>query len=639
MRIHQVNLNYSCLYNVKNRKFANFAGTNHISSDIISFSANKEKKDYSDYDFVSASHVKFFKSQKSKNPDIDIIGMLEKISKMDRLEGHNKLNLTEHVIVKIMQGEKRDFDKLIEHIKYFSKNKNLNSVLIADSSKYILENPEVDRDGYNKVISFVVQNSDFKEPSIINKITKIIFQEKDKQNELFDLIKRGMGPSQIKFICSLSNDLANNLKNGTKFEDYDVTLLQEYFIKLHYSNKEIFKNNMKEVYPLFPKDEKEARETKKQLEVLLDKKSPLIYDESIIKNYLKTPKTERNNDKFIIDICKSIINSNIDTTEEKAGFYYKQKAIQSIYKLENLDLSYENHNKICKIITAYGELLGGKNNFAEISLLLRYRNSFELFKEVLKGNNDDCNSKKLDIIQKYIKFLKFNTNIIINDDFENENYEIMKFADGTVNKIVEYNEENKHNPLTIIHAAGIELAGIIPIAKNADKNAMLINANSNRIFSVSVLSEDDFKPFRTFGFVFLVDYEDILGGENYDMASGYDKDIKTYGAKLLESNPKILQFLPNLIKNLNNMSNEEYMDFIQLAIFGNINGQKDINNIESNIGATERIDGRKYNEFLVLTPFISGIYVYGDINSLPYSFRKFAQDNDLKILHIKNRKN
>ncbi len=608
----------------------------------IFFKAKNNEKEYLDYPFIKKTDAVFFNNIVNTYQNItrkSILNKLEKISSMDRLEGHNKLNLVEHVITKETRGETRNFDKLISNIKYFSENKNLNSVLIADSSKYILEEPHVDMKAFNEVLTYIVNNAKFKDAASIMKISKLIQSMPEKKNMLLYLAKDSFSSPQIKCIASLSDTMTEKLMSANDIKNLDTNTKFEYFKIINNSNIKVFDEKIKKLFPTFPSSKEEAEQLKLNLKTQFSQESPLVIDNLNSLKKDQIPLQFNKADTLVLNICASILKNNKPSKNINTKTFYEQKAFQSIYELEKYKLTYEQQNKICKIINASGKILDKNEEFSssDIALNLRYRNTFDIFNILHTQMLHTGVIKKLRLIRKDVEKLKNNTNIIPQDSFDDEKFTTRKFSDGTTNKIVEYNIKNKNNPKVMLHSAGIEVAGLIPVEKNADKITMLFNANSNKIFSTSFLNSNDFKPFRTYGFVLNSDYEDILGGSKFDLASGFDKNIENFGTQCLENNSEILSYFPDLIKKRYNLSDDSYKKLCDSAINNNKKSTALLKYCEDLIGSTERIDGRKYNEFFLCNPVINGIFVYGNIESLPFEFRKFAQENDLKIIHIKTR--
>lgn len=584
-----------------------------------------KSKNYEEYDFVSKHHAEYFEKLTKNNPPItndEILTHLEKISKIKRLEGHNKLNLVEHVITKKANGETRNFDELIKNITFFAKNPYLNSVLIADSAKYILETPDVDMSEFNDILTTVVKNQEDIEPQHLLKTSKILLNKPKERNELIELLKKGLGPNQIKYIALLPDELYSQLKKAKKIEDIDAKY--DYFISLKFANQDIYNLQMKNFSIIFPGTKEEADQTITELQKSINTEYPLSFVEN--KNTLNYENFSKN-DSEVLNICKSIIENNKYIEKLTPTKNYQLRAFQSIKEFKHLEL--EQQLKICKILSAYGHYQESPPPYEAIALILRYKNSFDIFKSILP----DC--ENLNKIENYVNFLKVNTNPIIQDNFDDENYSIKIFEDGTVNKIVEY--KDRPNPKVILHSAGIDLARILPNKNNLDKESLLINSMSNKIISASALTEDDYKPFRTYGYIIDSNFDDILGGYPYDIATGYDKDIEHYGANLLKNFSPYISYFPNLIKSKYHLNNIDYLELLNNLDKNDINCINKIKLAENELGATERLDGRKYNEYLLINPIITGLYVYGNLDLMPYELRKFAQDNDLKILHIKSR--
>lgn len=608
----------------------------------IFFKANKDK-DYLDYSFVRESDVPFFNNLTDTYPNISkksILDKLEKISSMDRLEWHNKMNLVEHVITKEIKGETRDFDKLIDNIKYFSKNKALNSVLIADSSKYALEESSANTKEFNEILTYVVNNSKLKDAASIIKISKLILSEPEKKDMLLSFAQRGFGAAQIKFIATTPDLITKKLMLKDKISDLNTDEKFEYFKLLNSANTEIFTPETKTIFPNFPSSKKEAEKLKESLKTEFLQNTPFVLKnvENLEKEQL--PTKLNNSDKAVLNICVSILKNNKPSKNEKIKTFYEQKAFQSIYELKKYNLNFEQQNKIYKILNASGKILDTQEPFSssDIALNLRYRNTFEIFdilhSQILKSGVNE----KLNLIKHDINKLKSNTNIIPYDNFDNEQYSIKEFPDGTINKIIEYDLDTKNNPKLMLHSAGIEVAGLLPIA-NSNKTEELLNFNSNKIFSASFLNSNDYKPFRTYGFIFDYDFENILGGSKFDLGSGRDKTIENFGVECLKNNSSTLSYFPNLIKTKYALSDKSYQKLCEQALNNDKQTIEFMKNCENLIDSQERIDERKYNEFFICNPTINGIFSYGNIEDLPFEFRKFAQENDLKILHIKTRKN
>ena len=638
-------INFNSYSNIKiynnSNKLSTYKKNDVFTSDVF-FKSRLKDKDYSDYDFVKKSDIAFFNNTVASYPQVtkkSILSKLEKISSMNRLEGHNKLNLVEHVITKETRGESRNFDKLINNIEFFSKNNDLNSVLIADSSKYTLEEPQVDIKSFNEVLTYVVDNANFKDAASLMKISKLILSVPEKKNLLMYLVKDGFNSPQIKCVASLSDQMIEKLMSANVINDLDTNTKFEYFKLINSSNVKVFDSKIKKIFPTFPASSDEAELLKKDLRERFSEESPLVVDSlrglKKVNNFSQFNKS----DNLVLNICESILKNNKPSKNDSIKTFYEQKAFQSIYELDKYNLTYEEQNKICKIINASGKILDKSNDSSvyDLALSLRYRNAFELF-NVLHSQILHSNVlKKLKLIRKNVDYLKQNTNILPQDNFDSQKFIIKKFKDGTTNKIVEYNIRNKNNPKVMLHSAGIEVAGLIPVDKKATKIDRLFNSNSNKIFSASFLSSNDFKPFRTYGFVLTNDYEDLLGGAMFDLASGFDKNIENFGAGCLQNYSEILSYFPNIVKNKYKLSDDDYKQMCDLAFENNEKALSKFKKAEWYIEASERIDGRKYNEFFLCNPLITGVFVYGSLDALPYEFRKFAQDNDLKILHIKDR--
>lgn len=607
----------------------------------VFFKAKKDKE-YLDYPFISKSDAAFFNTTVNAYPFItkkSILDKLEKISTMERLEDHNKLNLVEHVITKETRGQSRDFNKLINNIKYFSENKDLNSVLIADSSKYIFEEPQVNIDSFNEVLTYIVNNAKFKDAASLMKISKLIQSEPKKKNMLLYLAKDGFSSPQIKCIALLSDSMTEKLMSTNEIKNLDTNTKFEYFKLLNNTNTKVFDSKIKKIFPTFPSSKEEAEQLKQDLKAQFLQESPFVLDNINRLKKEELPTQFNDSDKLVLNICASILKNNKPLKNINTKTFYEQKAFQSIYKLEKYNLSFEQQNKIYKIINASGKILDKNKTISstDIAFDLRYRNTFEIFNILHTQMLKSSVTQKLKSIRGDINKLKNNTNIIPQDNFDNEKYVIKNFSDGTTNKIIEYDSTKRNNPKVMLHSAGIEVSGLIPTKKNTNKIEQLFNFNSNKIFSTSFLNSNDFKPFRTYGFVLESDYENILGGSKFDLASGFDKNIENFGVQCLKNNLEILDYFPNLIKRKYNLSDESYKKLCEQALNNNPKAIELIKNCEGLIGSTERIDGRKYNEFFLCNPVISGIFVYGNIKNLPFEFRKFAQENDLKIIHIKTR--
>lgn len=638
----KINCNYINLYKYNNDRDTNQINYSYkpICAYDVFFKGHTKSKDFEFFDFVKRSDTLFFTRAINSGCGItekEIIDNLNKISKMDSLEGHNKLNLIEHVITKKMRGENRDFDKLIDNIKYFSNNDSLNSVIIADSSKYLLEVPNINRDEFNEVLSFVVKTASFNDAASVMKIAKLINSSTDKKQLLLSLLKDGYNASQIKCIASIDEDLLNKLRQAKNINDLDTNTKFEYFKLLSNTNQKAVDSKLKNILSIFPANNNELVQLKSDLISSFSAESPLVLGYiNLFDNFKKHPNLNEA-DSHVVNFCNAIFTNNKPLQGVSSSIFYEQKAFQSIFDLKKYNLSYEQQNKIYKIVKCFGELIDDNSPFNPFALALnlRYKNTFELLKSL--PQLDFVDTTKLKQVSLAIDFLKNNTNCIVSSDFQNEKFYYKTFIDGTRNKIIEYNYKNKDNPNVFLHAAGIELAGLLPNVQSVDSAEKLYNANSNKIFSTTFLSGNDFKPFRSYGYILNSDYDDILGGVGYDLASGFDKTIENFAAFYLKEKSNIFTYFPMMVKKKLKLTDLEYIELVEKIKNGDKKSSEIIKAIQSHIGATERIDGRRYNEFLLLNPIITGVYVYGNIESLPYDFRKFAQDNDLSILHIKTR--
>jgi hypothetical protein len=176
--------------------------------------------------------------------------------------------------------------------------------------------------------------------------------------------------------------------------------------------------------------------------------------------------------------------------------------------------------------------------------------------------------------------------------------------------------------------------------------------DSDALLSVSYAErpESKYRFFRTQGVLLDVDTKYIFGGGNTDKGSGKEKDVQKFkdnyifGGKREEDR----LYISNLIKENLNLSDEEYVKFV------NENKNKALTEIEpeeirtkliqafATINSNVRKGEREYNEMYVTNPRVMGVFAYspedkiGDINNFMDSqkdfLKQYAKDNNLPFV-------
>jgi HD superfamily phosphodiesterase len=390
------------------------------------------------------------------------------------------------------------------------------------------------------------------------------------------------------------------------------------------------------------------------------------FDTFYISNKLNLSRDEK---VKLYSLCKShewlnYVNNDKLTPDEK------EKRLQSVA----FDLQYDNLFEMAKIFTE-GDLKSVKND----------NSFFDRYSEDLK-----INSAKID---NYINELKKSQPLLpvtklptasrieeaitqVNEDGSTNIKGVYKDKSGVV--VLKYNEiedwekigfpsgsSSKGINATAIKGTGkhtkekeIETGNIKFFAHGLDFENQLSKfdafalPDSDALLSVSYAErpESKYRFFRTQGVLLDVDTKYIFGGGNTDKGSGCKKDVKNFkdnyifGGKREEDR----LYISNLIKENLNLSDEEYVKFV------NENKNKSLTEIEpeeirtkliqafATINSNVRKGEREYNEMYVTNPRVMGVFAYspenkiGDINNFMNNqedfLKQYAKDNNLPFV-------
>ncbi len=519
------------------------------------------------------------------------------LDKEKALAPEHKRNLFEHMLLKVEQDKPRDLKMLLFYIKFFSSNKKLPSVIISDSSKYLLENPEVNPSVFYDVVSDVVRkNQSNDSPSDLLKISKLLYEEPEKLKVWF---KKGCTFNQLSFLNNFSAEFIQKLRKTYSISDLTLNEKFVFLNGLNLANTKTFDKSLSKMFPILPRDKHELKLLKEKIQMNITDIRPINL------------KSQSYNS--VADVIKDILKNNQPENNQNISDFYRNLSSQILFEPFNFSIASENRFLSSRILKAYSYMINDNdpNSIHKASVLLLDKNVFGVFKNIFGEENKEKASE----LESIINELSSQNKKLKQDTFEkiDEQYvKVVHFKDGTENKIINVENIRDGKPCMFLHSSSPNVTGLLPIYGKLPEQDI-----SNCIFSATYSNETNIvNPFRKFGVVLHVDEQNILGGANYDMATGYDKNIDNFTETFFSDKYKKIR---------------DYFKFK--------NYTTDNHDISQEILTTQRIDGRQYNEFLLLSPSIVAIYAYtDDLDEIPYDYRKFAQDNNLYIINLKTKK-
>ncbi|MDD3419335.1 MAG: hypothetical protein PHE78_01905 [Candidatus Gastranaerophilales bacterium] len=215
---------------------------------------DKKSKNLDNYKILVPEQVAFFREMIQKNNRVSeeqICDNLEKLLPYKSLRDDNKINLVEHIAEKESQGLKRDISVLCANVEYASKIPDANGSMVADVAKFLLENPDVQREKFcNNVTALMPLNSLGNYHKIV--LSKQMVIMPDKADELLESAQKGMNYAQITYVNGLNPALKHKLPNVQDFKELNREERREFLSSLIHSNNKIYSDKAHLISPLLP---------------------------------------------------------------------------------------------------------------------------------------------------------------------------------------------------------------------------------------------------------------------------------------------------------------------------------------------------------------------------------------------------
>ncbi len=176
----------------------------------------------------------------------------------------------------------------------------------------------------------------------------------------------------------------------------------------------------------------------------------------------------------------------------------------------------------------------------------------------------------------------------------------------------------------------------------------LSSLDNGALISTSYLTDPvyDFGTFMDFGVILDVDTNNIHVGKNEDFATSTNKDIES---KLLcrtdfaRGNYAERNYFPDLFKKALNLSDKEYIDFVEKyqnmtptqIEAENPDIASKMNTALHDANEDKKKKGKTYNEILITRPQIQAVFIRKDkLSRVPLFLRKYAQEHDIPVVFI-----
>ena len=257
--------------------------------------------------------------------------------------------------------------------------------------------------------------------------------------------------------------------------------------------------------------------------------------------------------------------------------------------------------------------------------------------------NEDCSTN--------IKGVYLKDGLVVIKYNEVEDWETIGLAKGSISRGIK--------TVSPVDNSEIDTGNIKFIAHGLDYPNQLSNfdafelPDADALLSVSYMErpESKYRLFRTQGVLLDVDSKYIHGGGETDSGSGYGKNINEFKTNYAYEGSvryEERKYISDLIKQTLNLSDEEYIEFV------NQNKNKSMLEIEPKeareklikqfalINSNTRNGNRGYNEMYVSNPKVQGVFAYspddevGEINNFidkQHDFLKdYAKDNDVPFV-------
>jgi hypothetical protein len=242
---------------------------------------------------------------------------------------------------------------------------------------------------------------------------------------------------------------------------------------------------------------------------------------------------------------------------------------------------------------------------------------------------------------------------------EIDDWEEIGFPKGSTSKSIKLGEKRKILNKNLHQIKQLKTGNIKFFAHGLDSKNQLVKFNnfalpdSNAILSVSYAGkpETQYRFFRNQGVILNADTNSILGGSEIDSYSGFKKNITRFKENYIINgdNEDELFYVPNLIKKYLNLTDDEYVKFVQKNQNKSLTEIEPIETRNKLIKAYSTMQSKTdhfdscYNEIYVVNPQVMAVFAYnffdnpiGDVISFvdkqPNFLEEYALNNDLPFV-------